>query len=93
MSDSEQTSGIDRFRAACRPSSPLEKSGFAVEPHEEPADWRPQQTALAEGLIAAQAEMSKEMEPATAVGLAEMGRGVLDDMTVRRYVGIVVKKL
>jgi hypothetical protein len=71
----------------------LEKSGFAVETHEEPADWRPQQTALAEGLIAAQAEMSKEMEPATAVGLAEMGRGVLDDMTVRRYVGIVVKKL
>jgi ubiquinone/menaquinone biosynthesis C-methylase UbiE len=71
----------------------LEKSGFTIETHEEPADWRRQQTALAEGLIAAQTEMSKEMEPATAAGLAAMGRGILDDMTVRQYVCVVAKKL
>lgn len=69
----------------------LEKSGFTVETHEEPADWLRQQTALAENIIAAQAEMSKEMQPATAAGLAAMSRGVLDDMFVRRY--IVAKKL
>ena len=71
----------------------FEKSGFTVEIHEEPADWRRQQAALAEGLIAAQAEMSKEMHPATAAALAAMGRGVLDDMTVRRYVCVVANKL
>jgi len=71
----------------------LETSGFTVESHEEPADWRRQQTALAEGLIAAQEDMSKEMEPATAAALAAMGRGVLDDMTVRRYVCVVAQKL
>lgn len=71
----------------------LQKSGFTVETHEEPADWRRQQTAPAEGLIATQAEMSKEMEPATAAALVAMGRGVLDDMTVRRYVCVVAKKL
>ena len=70
----------------------LEKSGFVVEIHEEPTEWRRQHTALAEGLIAARAEMSKEMEPATAAGLAAMGRGVLDDMLVRRYVCVVARK-
>jgi ubiquinone/menaquinone biosynthesis C-methylase UbiE len=79
----------------------LDRMGFTIrtheEPadwtHEEPADWRRQQTALAEGLIAAQADLSKEMEPTTAAGLAAMARGVLDDMLVRRYVCVVAKKL
>ena len=71
----------------------LDRTGFTIISHEEPADWRRQQTALAEGLIAAQAEISKEMEPATAAGLAAMARGVLDDMLVRRYVCVVAKKL
>jgi SAM-dependent methyltransferase len=71
----------------------LKKSGFTVEIHEEPTDWRRQQTALAEGLIAAQEDMSKEMEPATAAALAAMGRGVLDDMLMRRYVCVVARKL
>jgi SAM-dependent methyltransferase len=71
----------------------LAKMGFAIEVHEEPTESRRQQTALAEGLIAAQEDMSKEMEPATAVGLAVMGRGVLDDMLVRRYVRVVAQRL
>jgi hypothetical protein len=37
--------------------------------------------------------MSMEIAPATAAALAAMGRGVLDDMTVRRYVCVVAKKL
>jgi ubiquinone/menaquinone biosynthesis C-methylase UbiE len=70
----------------------LNRMGFTIMTHEEPAGWRRQQTALAEGLIATQAEMSMEMEPATAAGLAAMARGVLDDMLVRRYVCVVAKK-
>lgn len=71
----------------------LDRMGFTIRTHEEPADWRRRQTALAEGLIAAQAEMSNEMEPTTAAGLAAMARGVLDDMLVRRYVCVVAEKL
>jgi ubiquinone/menaquinone biosynthesis C-methylase UbiE len=71
----------------------LEAAGFKVTIHEEPTEWRRQHAALAEGLIAAQAEMSKEMEPATAAGLAAMARGVLADMSARRYVCVVARKL
>jgi len=69
----------------------LEAAGFKVTIHEEPTEWRRQHAALAEGLIAAQAEMSKEMEPATAAGLAAMARGVLADMPARQYVCVVAR--
>ena len=70
----------------------LEAAGFMIEDYEEPPDWRRQQSALAEGFIAAEAEMSQEMEPKTAAGYAAMGRGVLADTPVRRYVRIVAHK-
>ena len=68
-------------------------AGFAVESYEEPAEWRRQQRAIAEGLIAAEADMAKEMPAETAAGLAAMGRGMLADMPARRYICVVARKL
>jgi ubiquinone/menaquinone biosynthesis C-methylase UbiE len=70
----------------------LEAAGFIIEAYEEPPEWRRQQRALAEGLIAAETEMSKEMEAATAAGYAAMARGVLADMPARRYIQVVAQK-
>ena len=70
----------------------LERAGFAIETYEEPADWRRQQRALAKGLVAAEPEMSREMDPKNAGALATMARGVLADMAARRYVRVVARK-
>ena len=70
----------------------LEASGFVIEAYEEPDGWQRQQRALAEGLIAAEGEMAKEMAAATAAELAAMGRGVLADMPMRRYIRVVARK-
>jgi len=68
-------------------------AGFAIETYEEPADWHRRQRAVAEGLIAAEAEMAREMPAATAAQLAAMGRGMLADMPTRRYIRAVARKL
>ena len=70
----------------------LEAAGFTIEDYEEPRDWEQQHRALAEGLIAAEPDMSREMEPATAARYAAMARGVLADLPVRRYVRVVARK-
>ena len=70
----------------------LEVAGFTIETKEEPPEWQQQHHALAEGLVAAEVEMSQEIETTTAARWAAMGRGVLADMSVRRYVSIVAQK-
>ncbi len=70
----------------------LEIAGFSIDAYDEPPGWRRQQTALAEGLIAAETALGKEMGPATAAGLAAMARGVLTDMPVRRYVSVIATR-
>jgi SAM-dependent methyltransferase len=77
--------------ADCRPL--LASAGFAIELYEEPSEWQRQQRAVAEGLVAAEAEMAKDMPPEIAAGLAAMGRGMLADMPARRYVCAVARKL
>jgi ubiquinone/menaquinone biosynthesis C-methylase UbiE len=71
----------------------LQAAGFAMEIYEEPVDWRQQQRAISEGLMAAEADMAREMPAETAAGLAAMGRGMLADMPARRYVRAVARKL
>jgi SAM-dependent methyltransferase len=71
----------------------LQAAGFAIETYEEPVDWRRQQRAVAEGLIAAEADMAGEMPAETAAGLAAMGRGMLADMPARRYICVVARKM
>ena len=70
----------------------LEIADFSINAYEEPPGWRRQQTALAEGLIAAEAALGKEMDPANAAGFVAMARGVLADMPVRRYVSVIATK-
>ena len=70
----------------------LETAGFTIEAYDEPDEWQGQQRALAEAIIAAETEMSSEMSASTATALAAMARGMLADMTVRRYVSAVAQK-
>ena len=90
----EQSGYSERLGAEqCADYRPLlEAAGLTVNAYEEPPDWRRQQCALAEGLIAGEAEMSKEMEPAVAARFAAMGRGVLADMASRRYIQVIAQK-
>ena len=70
----------------------LETAGFTIEAYDEPDKWQGQQRAFAEAIIAAETEMSSEMSASTATALAAMARGMLADMTVRRYVSAVAQK-
>jgi hypothetical protein len=84
----------ERLRAEqCADYRPLlEAEGLSVEAYEEPPDWQRQQRAWAEGLIAAESEMAREMEPATAARFAAMARGSLAEMPLRRYIRIGGRK-
>jgi SAM-dependent methyltransferase len=70
----------------------LDAAGFTIDTYGEPPEWQRHHRSLAEGLIAAEPEMSGEMEAAIAARWAAMGRGVLADMPVRRYVRVVAQK-
>ena len=66
----------------------LEDAGFVVETYEEPPDWQRQQRALAEGIIAAEAEVTQEM----GAHYPAMARGFLADLVVLRYVFVVARR-
>jgi SAM-dependent methyltransferase len=70
----------------------IEAVGMIVDSYEEPPDWRHQQRALAEGLIAAEDELSGEIGSVVAGRFATMARGVLTDMPSRRYVRVLAHK-
>ncbi len=66
----------------------VEEAGLVVETCEEPPDWRRQQRALAEGIIAAAAQLTEEMGPAYPA----MARVFLADLPVLRYVLVVARR-
>lgn len=70
----------------------IEAAGLAITTYEEQVDWRRQQQAIAEGLIASEAKMREEMPAETAAALAAMGHGMLADMPSRRYIRAVAEK-
>ena len=70
----------------------LEAAGFDVEIYKEPPEWRRQQSALAEEIIGAEAELAAEIGMMAVSGYLAMARGVLADMPIRRYVCIVARK-
>ncbi len=70
----------------------IEAAGLIVDSYEEPSGWRQQQRALAEGLIAAGAELSGEIGALVADRFVAMARGVLNDMPSRRYVQVIAHK-
>jgi SAM-dependent methyltransferase len=66
----------------------LEDAGFVVETYAEPPDWRRQQRALAEGIVAAEAEVTQEM----GAHYPAMARGFLADLPALRYVFVVARR-
>lgn len=66
--------------------------GLVVDSYEEPSDWRQQQRALAEGIIATEGGLSGEIGSVVAGRFAGMARGVLADMASRRYVQVLAHK-
>lgn len=70
----------------------LVAAGFAAEVYEEPPDWRRQQRALVEGIVAAEAELADEIGVAAAARYSAMARGCLADLPVRRYVFVVARR-
>jgi SAM-dependent methyltransferase len=67
----------------------LEDAGFAVEIYEEPPGWRRQQRALAEGIIAAEQEVTREMGP----HYPAMARVFVAALPTARYVLVAARRL
>ena len=57
-----------------------------MESYDEPPNWRQQQQALLEAVIAHEHELGEEMETAALTQFVGMARGALKDMPSRRYV-------
>jgi SAM-dependent methyltransferase len=65
-----------------------EQAGLAIETYAEPLDWRRQQRALAEGIIAAEAQVTDEM----GSHYPAMARVFLADLPLLRYVLVVARR-
>jgi len=66
----------------------IEQAGLAVETYQEPPGWRRQQRALAEGIVAAEAEVAEEM----GRHFAAMARVFLAELPALRYVLAVARR-
>jgi SAM-dependent methyltransferase len=66
----------------------VEEAGLQVEICEEPPNWRNQQQRLAEGVIAAEAEVSKEM----GAHYPAMARTFLQNLSKVRYLFVVARR-
>lgn len=66
----------------------VEEAGLQVEICEEPPGWRTQQRALAEGIIAAEAEVSQEM----GAHYPAMARTFLKNLPKVRYLFVVTRR-
>jgi hypothetical protein len=65
--------------------------GFDIELYEEPPNWRQQQRAALEGLLAAKAELADELEPSLVNQHMRLANGMLADMPARRYVSAIAR--
>ena len=66
----------------------IETAGLTVEAYQEPPGWRPQQLALAEGIIAAEAEVTGDM----GRHYPAMARVFLASLPDTRYILIVARR-
>lgn len=67
----------------------LQDAGFAVETYEEPSGWRSQQRALAEGIIAAEDEVTHEM----GAHYPAMARVFMATLPTARYIFVAARRL
>jgi hypothetical protein len=67
-------------------------AGFEVELYEEPTDWRRQQQAAAEGLLASEQDLAADLErPTVDQFMRLLARGMLAEMPHRRYVSVIAR--
>jgi hypothetical protein len=66
----------------------MEEAGLQVEICEEPPKWRPQQQRLAEGIIAAETDVSREM----GAHYPAMARTFLRNLPRVRYLFVVARR-
>jgi len=71
---------------------PLLEAGFEIELYEEPPNWRQQQRAALEGLLAAKAELAAELESPLVDQYMRLANGMLADMPARRYVSAIARR-
>jgi len=66
----------------------IQNAGLAVETYQEPPGWRPQQQALAEGIIAAEAAVTQDM----GRHYPAMARVFLADLPGLRYILVTARR-
>ena len=66
----------------------LAEAGLLVDTYEEPPQWRPQQQALAEGIIANDAEVTQDM----GAHYPAMARSFLANLSAMRYLFVVARR-
>ena len=66
--------------------------GMDVELYEEPANWRQQQQAVLEGLLASEQDLVAEKDRLTADHFMALANGMLSAMPKRRYVEILARR-
>ena len=66
----------------------IQEAGLTIEAYREPPHWRPQQQALAEGIIAAEAQLTGEM----GAHYPAMARVFLGALPTARYVSVVARR-
>ncbi|MCZ6862779.1 MAG: class I SAM-dependent methyltransferase [Alphaproteobacteria bacterium] len=70
----------------------LDAAGFDVELYREPANWREQQQAVLEGLLASEQDLAVERDRLTADHFMALANGMLSAMPKRRYVEILARR-
>ena len=66
----------------------IENAGLVIETYQEPPGWRPQQQALAEGIIAAESEVTEDM----GRHYTAMARVFLADLPDLRYILVTARR-
>jgi hypothetical protein len=54
-------------------------------------DWRRQQQATAEGLLACEQELAAELNPPTVQQFMRLARGIIAEMPQRRYIAMIAR--
>ena len=70
----------------------LTEAGFDIELYEEPADWRRQQRAVLEGLLASEQDLAAELDRLAVDQFMRLARGMLAEMPERRYVSVIARR-
>ena len=64
----------------------LEASGFEVAVYEEPRDWRREQKALLDSIVAHGRDLRLEIGEGPATFMVNMAHSALTELSARRYV-------